>query len=82
MGELFDGGSLLADSGACRIPHQPWFLFLGSFVAALPLIQAPAERAKTYLMDVLISRGWDVLREERFDRMKRIGTRSAADVGS
>ncbi|MEZ6057363.1 MAG: arylsulfatase [Planctomycetaceae bacterium] len=50
--------------------NKPWFLFLGHSSPHFP-IQAPAERAdkheKTYL------RGWDVLREERYARMQKLG---------
>jgi len=49
---------------------SPWFLFLGHSSPHFPL-QAPAGRADKYVDTYL--RGWDVLREERFDRMKRIG---------
>ena len=49
---------------------KPWFLFLAHSSPHFP-VQAPAERAdkheKTYL------RGWDVLRQERFQRMKELG---------
>ncbi|TWT53442.1 Arylsulfatase [Rubripirellula amarantea] len=49
---------------------QPWFLFLGHSSPHFP-VQAPADRADKY--DEVYRRGWDVLREERFDRMKAIG---------
>ncbi len=49
---------------------KPWFLFLGHSSPHFP-VQAPAERADKYEETYL--RGWDVLREERFDRMKKIG---------
>ena len=49
---------------------RPWFLFLGHSSPHFP-VQAPAERADKY--DDTYLRGWDVLREERFDRMKAIG---------
>jgi arylsulfatase A-like enzyme len=50
--------------------RRPWFLFLGQSSPHFP-IQAPAERADKY--DAVYLRGWDVLREERFDRMKKLG---------
>jgi len=49
---------------------KPWFLFLGHSSPHFP-IQAPAERADKYEATYL--RGWDVLRDERFERMKQIG---------
>jgi arylsulfatase len=50
--------------------RQPWFLFLGHSSPHFP-IQAPAERADKY--EPRYRRGWDVLRAERFERMKEIG---------
>ncbi len=49
---------------------KPWFLFLGHSSPHFP-VQAPAERADKHEATYL--RGWDVLREERFRRMKEIG---------
>ncbi|MEM7473527.1 MAG: sulfatase-like hydrolase/transferase [Planctomycetota bacterium] len=49
---------------------KPWFLFLGHSSPHFP-IQAPATRADKY--DEVYRRGWDVLRKERFARMKEIG---------
>jgi arylsulfatase A-like enzyme len=49
---------------------RPWFLFLGHSSPHFP-IQAPAERADKY--QAVYQRGWDVLREERFARMKQLG---------
>lgn len=49
---------------------KPWFLFLGHSSPHFPL-QAPAERADKY--DEIYQRGWDVLREERFHRMQKLG---------
>jgi arylsulfatase len=49
---------------------KPWFLFLGHSSPHFP-VQAPAESADKYFETYM--RGWDVLREERFARMKRIG---------
>lgn len=49
---------------------KPWFLFLGYSSPHFP-IQAPAGRADPF--EAIYARGWDVLREERFERMKRIG---------
>ncbi len=50
--------------------NKPWFLFLGHSSPHFP-VQAPAERADKY--DEIYRRGWDVLREERFERMKMLG---------
>lgn len=49
---------------------KPWFLFLGHSSPHFP-VQAPAERADKY--DAIYRRGWDVLREERYERMQKIG---------
>jgi len=49
---------------------KPWFLFLGHSSPHFP-VQAPAERADKHFETYL--RGWDVLREERYARMKEIG---------
>ncbi len=49
---------------------QPWFLFLGHSSPHFP-VQAPAERANRY--DEIYQRGWDVLREERYERMQQLG---------
>ncbi|MCY2976858.1 MAG: arylsulfatase [Planctomycetota bacterium] len=53
--------------------NQPWFVFLGHSSPHFP-VQAPAERADKY--DAIYRRGWDVLREERFERMKKLGLAS------
>lgn len=50
--------------------RQPWFLFLGHSSPHFP-VQAPAERADKY--DDVYQRGWDVLRDERFQRMQELG---------
>jgi arylsulfatase len=49
---------------------RPWFLFLGHSSPHFP-VQAPAARADKYMP--IYSRGWDVLREERFARMRHLG---------
>ncbi|MEZ6131689.1 MAG: arylsulfatase [Planctomycetaceae bacterium] len=49
---------------------RPWFLFLGHSSPHFP-VQAPAERADKYHR--IYQRGWDVLREERYERMKSLG---------
>ena len=49
---------------------RPWFVFLGHSSPHFP-VQAPAESADKYFSRYL--RGWDVLRKERFARMKRVG---------
>lgn len=53
--------------------EKPWFLFLGHSSPHFP-IQAPSERADKY--DAVYQRGWDVLREERFARMQKLGLAS------
>ena len=49
---------------------RPWFVFLGHSSPHFP-VQAPAASADKYFDTYL--RGWDVLRRERFARMRRIG---------
>ncbi len=49
---------------------RPWLVFLGHSSPHFP-VQAPAERADKHQATYL--RGWDVLREERYERMQRIG---------
>ncbi len=49
---------------------KPWFLFLGHSSPHFP-VQAPSQRIDKYVETYL--RGWDVLREERFKRMRQIG---------
>ena len=49
---------------------RPWFLFLGHSSPHFP-VQAPTESADKYFETYM--RGWDVLRQERFERMQRIG---------
>lgn len=48
----------------------PWFLFLGHSSPHFP-VQAPPESADRYFDTYL--RGWDVLRKERYARMRTIG---------
>ncbi|TWU51766.1 arylsulfatase [Rubripirellula reticaptiva] len=50
--------------------EKPWLLFLGHSSPHFP-VQAPAERADKY--DEVYRRGWDILREERFERMQKLG---------
>lgn len=49
---------------------EPWFLFLGHSSPHFP-VQAPAERADKYFETYL--KGWDQLRDDRFERMREIG---------
>ncbi|MCG8696547.1 MAG: arylsulfatase, partial [Bacteroidales bacterium] len=49
---------------------KPWFVFVGHSSPHFP-VQAPKETVDKYYEMYL--RGWDVLREERFERMKQIG---------
>lgn len=49
---------------------RPWFLFLGHSSPHFP-VQAPAERADKYYKTYM--KGWDVLRKERYDRMRKLG---------
>lgn len=50
--------------------RKPWLLFLGHSSPHFP-VQAPPERADKYTETYM--RGWDVLREERFERMQDLG---------
>jgi len=52
---------------------KPWLVFLGHSSPHFP-VQAPADRVEKY--DETYRRGWDVLRSERFDRMKKLGLAS------
>lgn len=49
---------------------KPWFMYLAYGAAHFPL-QAPEGMMEQFLPTY--RRGWDVLREERFERMKKIG---------
>ena len=49
---------------------KPWFVFLGHSSPHFP-IQAPADRVDSH--EAVYRRGWDVLREERFNRMQALG---------
>ncbi|HBE67404.1 MAG TPA: arylsulfatase [Planctomycetaceae bacterium] len=49
---------------------KPWFVFLSHSSPHFP-VQAPADRADKY--DEVYRRGWDVLRQERFERMQELG---------
>lgn len=53
-----------------RTKDQPWFLYLAHSSPHFP-VQAPAESVQRFVDTY--RRGWDVLREERFQRMKKIG---------
>lgn len=50
--------------------RRPWFLYLAHSAPHFP-IQAPAASAQQLVP--VYKRGWDVLREERFERMRRLG---------
>ncbi len=50
--------------------RKPWCVFLGHSSPHFP-IQAPADRVEKF--ESIYRRGWDVLREERFERMKKLG---------
>ena len=49
---------------------RPWFLFLGHSSPHFP-VQAPRASADKYFSRYL--RGWDVLRQERYARMRQLG---------
>lgn len=50
--------------------HKPWCVFLGHSSPHFP-VQAPTDRVEKF--EAIYRRGWDVLREERFERMKKLG---------
>lgn len=52
------------------VAKKPWFVYLAHSSPHFP-IQAPMESARPFL--ATYRRGWDVLREERFQRLKEIG---------
>lgn len=56
--------------GIARQQHRPWLLYVAFQAAHFPL-QAPPELAARYV--ATYQRGWDVLRAERLERMKRLG---------
>lgn len=49
---------------------RPWFLYLAHSAPHFP-VQAPMVSAQPFLD--IYRKGWDVLRQERFERMKKIG---------
>lgn len=51
-------------------PDKPWFLYLAHSSPHFPL-QAPQDSIERHL--ATYRRGWDVLRAERFERMKKLG---------
>lgn len=53
-----------------RKAEKPWFLYLAHSAAHFP-VQAPWETTKELV--ATYERGWDVLREERFARMRELG---------
>ncbi|MFM9000975.1 MAG: arylsulfatase [Opitutia bacterium] len=53
-----------------RAKDAPWFVYLAHSSPHFP-IQAPRESIERHV--ATYRRGWDVLREERFARMKRLG---------
>src|SRR6056297_2805298 len=55
---------------AARETDRPWLLYTAYQVAHFP-VQAPVEFSATY--DEIYEKGWDVLREERLARMKKLG---------
>ncbi len=53
-----------------RRKNAPWFLYLAHSSPHFP-VQAPAESVQRFVPTY--RRGWDILRQERFQRMKEIG---------
>lgn len=53
-----------------RKEDQPWLLYLAYQAPHFP-VQAPPELAETYVETY--SKGWDVIRKERLERMKALG---------
>ena len=70
-------GSAGSSSPAPAAGHDPapWFLYLAHSAPHFP-IHAPAASIEKHL--ATYRRGWDVLRAERFDRMKKLGLVPAA----
>ena len=74
--DAFYGTDALTDyamdflGGARQTPDQPWFLYLAYNSPHFPL-QAPRKEIAKY-QDRYTS-GWDVVREERLERMKKLG---------
>ncbi|MHB8902757.1 MAG: sulfatase-like hydrolase/transferase, partial [Thermoguttaceae bacterium] len=53
-----------------RRKQAPWFLYLAHSSPHFP-VQAPAASVERFVSTY--RRGWDVLRQERFDRMRKVG---------
>lgn len=53
-----------------RKREHPWLLYVGYQAPHFP-VQAPPELSKSYLKTY--SEGWDVIRKQRLDRMKKLG---------
>lgn len=53
-----------------RGKKHPWLLYVSYQAPHFP-VQAPGELADTYIETY--AKGWDVLREERFERLKKLG---------
>lgn len=77
--EYPDGGYFATDAitdhaldflDLARADRKPWFLYVAYQAAHFP-VQAPAELSATY--DAIYQKGWDVLREQRLERMKKLG---------
>ncbi|MDB5324661.1 MAG: arylsulfatase, partial [Phycisphaerales bacterium] len=56
---------------------RPWFLYLAYQAAHFPL-QAPADEVKPYVPTYL--KGWDQIRTDRLERMKKLGVLPADSV--
>jgi arylsulfatase len=68
--DIVDRSLAMIDSHRARSPRQPFYLNLAFGAAHAPL-QVPREYADRY--DSIYSQGWDVIREQRFERMRQIG---------
>ena len=68
--DLADKAIALIDDHVAKSAGSPFYLNLGFGTAHSP-IQVPREYSRRY--DATYARGWDVIRSERFARMKRMG---------
>ena len=68
--DVFADYSLDFLADARREPGRPWFLYLAFNAPHFPL-HAPSDEVDRYVSTY--EKGWDVIREERLARMKRLG---------
>lgn len=60
---------------ARQTPNRPWFLYVAHSAPHFP-VQAPRESVEPLVP--IYQQGWDILREQRFERMKELGLADAS----